>query len=210
MPIIAEIGSNHEGDTERAKDLILAAKDAGADIAKFQLFKPQQFPQNIALDERTMLKLKECCENLHIGFLMSVFYVPKFLGEFNLGFVKIAYSQRHNFSLIKSLLEEDIRLIVSGDQWTLFPERSIHLACVPKYPADPKDYDFLNKPNLSMQFDGVSDHTVGIDFILSLKSKNPWIIEKHLKLGDEKKSLDAGKFAVLPDQFRAMVKAMKS
>ena len=33
---IAEIGSNFDGDLQRAKDLIYAAKEAGADVAKFQ------------------------------------------------------------------------------------------------------------------------------------------------------------------------------
>ncbi|MGA8164431.1 MAG: N-acetylneuraminate synthase family protein [Waddliaceae bacterium] len=37
--IIAEIGSNHDGDLERAKTLIRKAKDAGADAAKFQSFQ---------------------------------------------------------------------------------------------------------------------------------------------------------------------------
>lgn len=36
--IIAEIGSNHDGDIERAKHLIREAKNAGADAAKFQSF----------------------------------------------------------------------------------------------------------------------------------------------------------------------------
>lgn len=36
---IAEIGVNHEGDLDTAKALILAAKKAGADVAKFQSYK---------------------------------------------------------------------------------------------------------------------------------------------------------------------------
>jgi len=35
---IADIGANHDGDLERAKDLIFLAKEAGADVAKFQHF----------------------------------------------------------------------------------------------------------------------------------------------------------------------------
>lgn len=35
---IADIGSNHDGDLQRAKDLIYLAKEAGADVAKFQHF----------------------------------------------------------------------------------------------------------------------------------------------------------------------------
>lgn len=36
---IADIAANHDGDLERAKDLIRLAKDAGADAAKFQNFR---------------------------------------------------------------------------------------------------------------------------------------------------------------------------
>ena len=35
---IAEIGGNFDGDIEKAKRLIKAAKEAGADCAKFQTF----------------------------------------------------------------------------------------------------------------------------------------------------------------------------
>jgi sialic acid synthase SpsE len=36
---VADVASNHDGDLERAKALIFAAKDAGADAVKFQHFK---------------------------------------------------------------------------------------------------------------------------------------------------------------------------
>ena len=39
--LIAEIGVNHDGDIEKAKRLILAAKASGADAAKFQTFKAE-------------------------------------------------------------------------------------------------------------------------------------------------------------------------
>jgi sialic acid synthase SpsE len=39
---IADIASNHDGDLERAKALILAAKDAGADAVKFQHFRAEK------------------------------------------------------------------------------------------------------------------------------------------------------------------------
>jgi sialic acid synthase SpsE len=42
MPyIIAEIGVNHEGSMERAKELIYLAKEGGADAAKFQSYKAE-------------------------------------------------------------------------------------------------------------------------------------------------------------------------
>ncbi len=39
--IIAEIGGNFDGSLEKAKRLIDAAKEAGADCAKFQTFKAE-------------------------------------------------------------------------------------------------------------------------------------------------------------------------
>lgn len=38
---IADIAANHDGDIERAKDLIFLAKESGADAAKFQHFKAE-------------------------------------------------------------------------------------------------------------------------------------------------------------------------
>ena len=38
IKIIAEIGQNHNGDIVLAKELISAAKNNGADIAKFQVY----------------------------------------------------------------------------------------------------------------------------------------------------------------------------
>jgi len=39
---IADIAANHDGDLQRAKDLIWRAKEAGADAAKFQHFKAEK------------------------------------------------------------------------------------------------------------------------------------------------------------------------
>ena len=44
--IIAEIGSNHNGNIVLAKKMILAAKKAGADAVKFQIFKAEEFMSN--------------------------------------------------------------------------------------------------------------------------------------------------------------------
>src|SRR5215208_6701995 len=38
---IADIAANHDGDLERAKELIHLAADAGADAAKFQNFRAE-------------------------------------------------------------------------------------------------------------------------------------------------------------------------
>jgi len=42
IKIIAEVGVNHNGDIQSAQRYIKAAKDAGADAVKFQLFTSEK------------------------------------------------------------------------------------------------------------------------------------------------------------------------
>ena len=48
---IADIAANHDGDLERAKDLIYLAAEAGADAAKFQHFKAETIVSGKVFDE---------------------------------------------------------------------------------------------------------------------------------------------------------------
>ena len=49
--IVAEIGGNHNGDVELGKQMIKAAKDAGADAVKFQLYRKEDLWTNDHLTE---------------------------------------------------------------------------------------------------------------------------------------------------------------
>ena len=53
--IIAEIGANFNGNIETAKELCKAAKEAGADCAKFQTFKSEKIVSHIGFSK---MKLK--------------------------------------------------------------------------------------------------------------------------------------------------------
>lgn len=44
--IVAEISSNHLGDKHRAMDMVMAAKIAGADAVKFQVYDPKEIAAN--------------------------------------------------------------------------------------------------------------------------------------------------------------------
>ena len=213
--IIGEVGSNHLGNLSRAKEFIHAIAEAGAQIAKFQLFEPEQFPHNIAIPESWTPELEKECASKGIGFLLSAFYFVNF-GEitiskednktsFEFGYsfpiVKIAYSQRHNFSLIRHFQGMGSKLIVSGDANTWWPKDCIKLACVPEYPSCENDYHFYE----SDYFDGISWHGVGIDYLLE---KQPRWVEVHVKMGDEKKSPDAGSFAITPAELKQLVKKL--
>ena len=95
--VIAEIGVNHNGKINLAKKLILKAKQAGADFAKFQIFKANKLAsknakmadyqmknvkkintqfkllKNLELKYKDLVLLKKFYNSKKINFLLSVF-----------------------------------------------------------------------------------------------------------------------------------------
>jgi len=84
--IIAEIGINHNGHMDLANILIQKAKEAGADIAKFQLYDPKKLlhPINFSPEDWVEIlnsqltfeetkQLFQVCENCNIEFMASAF-----------------------------------------------------------------------------------------------------------------------------------------
>ena len=63
VPIIAEIGVNHEGSIEDALNLISLAYKSGADAVKFQSYTPERFISNNDKDRYSRIK------NLYLFFL---------------------------------------------------------------------------------------------------------------------------------------------
>ncbi|MDA0241059.1 MAG: N-acetylneuraminate synthase family protein [Proteobacteria bacterium] len=62
--IIAEIGSNHNGDMALAKELIQAAKDAGADCAKFQSWDTDLWAEEVYAQDKFLSDGREMSESL--------------------------------------------------------------------------------------------------------------------------------------------------
>ncbi|WP_421813322.1 N-acetylneuraminate synthase family protein [Flagellimonas sp.] len=64
--IIAEIGANHNGDMELAKEMIISAKEAGADCVKFQSWTPKSL---IAKEEYERNQVYNDSKKKHFGSL---------------------------------------------------------------------------------------------------------------------------------------------
>ena len=103
MEIIAEIGQNHNGDMVLAKELINAAKENGADVAKFQIFDAletfgkknndwYEYNCKTQLSKDDVHYLAEVCEKENIEFMSSVFHSRyiEWLEEINVKRYKIA------------------------------------------------------------------------------------------------------------------------
>jgi N-acetylneuraminate synthase len=132
--VIAEIGCNHKGSFEIAKELIKLAKDCGADYAKFQKRNPKELlskeqynaphpnPGNsygktygehrefLEFTKDQHSELKKYCESIGIGYSTSVWDLTsaKEIISLNPDFIKIPSASNTNFEMLK-LLRDDYK-----------------------------------------------------------------------------------------------------
>lgn len=136
--IIAEAGVNHNGSFENAIKLIDIAKNAGADIVKFQTFKTENIVtkdaptanyQNKSINSNTQYdllkkleltyeeftKLKTYCDKQNIIFTSSPFDLQsaEFLMQLNVPYIKIPSGEITNYPLIKYLAKFNKNVIIS-------------------------------------------------------------------------------------------------
>ncbi len=199
MLIIAEIGQNHNGDMEIARQLINAAKEGGADIAKFQLYHvdaifPPSFQwykeaKEAQLSKGQAFELAGYCQKAGIEFMASVFDTERvdWCQEIGMKRYKIASRSIYDKELVDAIAGtgKDIIASLGMYQGKRFPRintqgRVDFLYCVAKYPTLPEDLNFLavdfNK------YSGFSDHTIGIAAALVAVARGAKIIEKHFTL----------------------------
>ena len=201
IEIIAEIGQNHNGDIEMAKEMIKVAKSSGADVAKFQLydakklFPPKSHNQWFDYNCKTELKkddvliLADYAKKVGIEFMASVFDEERisWLEDAGVKRYKIASRSIYDHNLINSLIQTNKPLIVSLGMWNKpnFPiiksqNKVDFLYCVSKYPTPLEDLNFsINNFNL---YSGFSDHTIGVSAACYSFFLGARILEKHFTL----------------------------
>ena len=125
--IIAEAGVNHNGDLKLAKELVDAAKLAGADVIKFQTFQANQLAtsyaqqasyqqvsfenphgqldmlQQLELSTAHHIELIDYCRAKNIEFLSTAFDLPSInlLSSFNLNRWKIPSGEITNLPYLR-------------------------------------------------------------------------------------------------------------
>lgn len=135
IKIIAEIGMNHEGSLGQAKMLVKAAKESGADAAKFQMHiseeetlrcapAPAYFTGESRYDyfERTAFsmegwrELKKYCEEQNIEFIVSPFSIEavRRLMEIGVDAIKIPSGEVTNIPYLKYIAQQSVPIILSS------------------------------------------------------------------------------------------------
>ena len=111
--IIAEIGSNHDQDIQKAKELIDVASEAGANAVKFQLFQADELYKpgdelysifkSIELDSNWIPELKLYAEKKKLIFFASPFDKSSIekMNNYDLDLFKWASSETTNIANLK-------------------------------------------------------------------------------------------------------------
>ena len=141
--IIAELGSNHNGDMELARKLIDAASRAGADCVKFQswskdtIFSKVQYEANyfltddyrnrddytmeeivdkFAISELELLEMRDYCLEVGIDFTSTPFSnreVDFLVDDLNAPFVKVASMDLNNYQFLEYIAKKGVPIVLS-------------------------------------------------------------------------------------------------
>lgn len=167
------------------------------------------------------------CKKIKILCFTSVFDLPtlKFLKKFNLPAYKIASFENNHIPLISEIAKQKKPIIISTGMCSLKDIKNIYqvlkknkcknfafLKCTSSYPTNPKESNISAINELREKFKcniGLSDHTQGIGAAIASISFGSTIIEKHIVLKKNDKSLDE-KFSLDPKDFKTMVEEIKN
>lgn len=224
--IIAEVGQNFCGDMNLAKRLIVLAKENGADLVKFQLYDHKQLyanhPEvpNVELRYDQAKLLFDYGTEIGIEVFFSVFDVErvKWCEEIGVKRYKVATGFIHpasgqNMDLAEALLQTGKEVVISYSRYPDYVNRKPAnwkmLYCVPKYPANLNDLDadfgdFFGANDNSYDFDGFSDHTIGLDAAKIALARGAQIIEKHFCLRHDL-GIDAA-WSMTPEELAELVR----
>tara|TARA_B100000900_G_scaffold410067_1_gene427131 strand:- start:2140 stop:3003 length:864 start_codon:yes stop_codon:yes gene_type:complete len=140
--IIAEIGINHNGDIELAKELILAAKKNGADAVKFQkrtidivydeeiLNSKRESPwgstqreqkEGLEFGQKDYIEIDKFCKSENIDWFASAWDIQsqEFLKTFKLKYNKVASAMTTNIEFVETVAKEKLPTFVSTGMCTM-------------------------------------------------------------------------------------------
>jgi N,N'-diacetyllegionaminate synthase len=236
--VIAEAGSNHNGDLETAFRLIDIAADCGADAVKFQAVSFDTLTSDgenaglksavdqITLDREWHRRLKDRCVAAGIEFLTTPTYEEAVddLVETGVAALKIASMDLTNVPFIRYAASKGIPLIISRGMSTMGEidtairsargagnEDIALLHCIANYPTNPRDVNLNSMTTLAAAYDipvGYSDHTEGESIAAAAVALGARVVEKHFTYDRTIKGFDHF-YAIEPDGLKRMISGIR-
>lgn len=231
--IIAEAGNCHEGSISRAKEMIIAAKEVGADAIKFQTIIPEKLVsadqterlarlKKFQLSQDQFRELTETAQQQEIIFLSTPFDIEsaKFLNDL-VPMFKIASGDVKFIPLLQTVAEFSKPVLLSTGGSTLQEikqaldilgkVRVCLLHCVLSYPA-PLDQANLQRIHLLQELSswvGYSDHTLGIEAAVTSVAMGATVIEKHFTLDKNLSDFRDHQLSANPVEFAELVRRIR-
>lgn len=229
--IIAECGVNHNGDFERAKQMVETAAYCGADIVKFQTFWDiGERLKKYEFTKEQWVELKELANSLTIEFMSTphwgsplTFYKDEDLEVIDfvdtlVKYHKVASPYLTNKKYLEYIASKGKPLFISTgsinhengmatnkeikEALSWIPQADITLLhCVSKYPLDKPNYKRIRELKKIKKPVGLSDHSLN-----KMIQCFP-VVEKHFKLDDD--CIDAN-VSLNPEEFREMVRNIRN
>ena len=233
--IIAEIGDNHVGDWDRARQMVREAARAGADIVKFQSYRGEDISPDdpekewfgrVELPDPLHFELRDLAHRCGVEFLSTPFTLERarFLCEkVGLTSLKIASSEMLNLSLLDYADRRAKNLYLSTGMASVeeIREAAKHLShveeltllhCVTQYPLQDENANLRAILVLREMFPscriGYSDHTVGCAAAPLAVALGASVIEKHFTLDKSLPGTDHI-LSVTPEELQQMVASIR-
>ena len=229
---VAEIGTNHEGDLSKAKELICQAKYARADAVKFQSFLADEFVspthdnyqalKKVEMRENWYRELLEFCDKEKILMFSTATNSKtlEWMEKLNYPCYKVASAHVTYYPLLAEVASLGKPIFLSTGFSTLseitkavetLTENACQslalFHCIGDYPTAPQDVNLKFMDTLSQMFScpiGLSDHTLGINVSLAAIARGANLIEKHLTL-DSKCYGEDHTISLEPEEFKRLV-----
>ena len=236
--LIAEIGGNHEGSFEKAKEQCLLAIASGADCVKYQLYtaeglvNPELSPvrhthfKKFELSQQEHIELAEMCKSAGRDYLASVWelemleWIDPYLKHYKIGSGDLtavpllrAFATRGKPIMLSTglatLAEVQFAVDVVREANHVYCEEGMLalLQCTAMYPIPDSDANLsviktLSEiPNVCV---GYSDHTMGLDALVTSVAVGARILEFHFTDEREGREFRDHKVSLMVDEVKEL------
>lgn len=237
--LIAEAGNNHEGDFQKALELVDAAAESGADAIKFQTIIPESLVATsetkrieqlkkfqLSMDQYLQLKNRADQKKLHFLSTPFAMEVIEPLNPMVHAF-KISSGDLTWHDFIKKIASKGKPVFLSTGGATLneveeavnayeigkgnHPSQLVVLHCVMAYPApaDSLNLNTLLQYKSLFKYIGYSDHYLGLQSCITAAALGARVIEKHFTLNKNTSDFRDHQLSADPEELKLLSKTIK-